>query len=235
MTISAALKNDPASLPHEQTQVESVRYALIRRLGLIFRHHLVGTLQPISVMSQVMQLKLRLVPSDVSALTDSVSKTGGLVRTAIDSCLDVMSWISADAQATTVDAGVGVAECVTHLRSSFSFHGFAMACDASSMGVSVDRSALREVLTAVLFATADHARGLSHIAVDVQAISDTVEITVHLQPGNNPSTPDAGAYRLLQWDEVEALAMAHEVGLRRVDDDLVKIRLSPFIDSSRGA
>lgn len=221
--------HDPMTSLAESSKVEATRYALIRRLGNVFRHHLVGSLQPINLMCQVTHLKLKVVPLDALGVSDSVNQASRSVRTAIDSCLDVLSWFAGDTH-STVSVCVGVDECVSYLRTSFSFHGFVIQNQESKLDVQVSRSALREVLTAVLVAGSDHAHGRSNIVVSVQTISDVVEITMEIRAGKNNSAADPDAYRALEWDEVERLAGLHEVGFRRLADDLVKIRMSPALE-----
>ena len=222
--------DDPTTSFADLSKVEATRYALIRRLGYVFRHHLVGSMQPINVMCQVINLKLKVSPLDALSVSESVNQASGSVRSSINSCLEVASWFAPDMHAT-IDVSVGVAECVSYLRSSFSFHGFALENEESNLEIPVRKIALREVLTAVLIAGADHAQGRSDIVVSVQAISDTVEITMQIRAGKSGSKTDPEAYRVLVWDEVEGLAASHEVGFRRLAEDLVKIRMSPSLET----
>ena len=205
-------------------RVESSRYALIRRLGYLFRHHLVVNLQPLGMVCQVMQHRLSAPTLDVPAMQDRVEQVNRLVRTSIDSCLDVVSWLTAEAQAS-VEIGKAVEECIANVRSSFSFRNFLIHCEQINLETEVSQVAVREVLTAALIAVADHANGLDEIVVSVSTASNVVEIGIELRSGANTSFPEQGAYRLLGWEDVEILATYHGLKFDRISADNVQIRV----------
>jgi len=205
-------------------KVESTKYTLLRRLGFVFRHHLVGSMQPLNIMCQVMHLKLKSAPIDVAAMGESIDKTSGLVSRAINSSLDVIAWLSVD-ESSTVEIGSGVQDCIYHLESSLSFRGFEILHEKSNLNFKVNAAALREVLSAAVLAAADHAEGRSEIEIRILAITDTVEVTLQMHRGTNDSTAEMDAYRLIQWDEVERLAQSHGVGLQHALNEVVKIQL----------
>ncbi len=214
----------------DAAKVESARYALIRRLGFVFRHHLVVNLQPLNMVCQVLHHRLGAETLEVLALHDSVAQITRLVRTSIDSCSDVVSWITADPQLTTA-VSVGVGECLDNVRSSFSFRGFAIHCEESRLGTQVRQVAIREVLTAALFAVADHANGLDEMIVTTTPMADAIEIVIQLRRGVNTSSAEQDAYRLIGWDDVQALADFHSLQLSRHGDELVKMRMPHSFDA----
>jgi len=217
--------NTPTLSAAQALKLESTRYALIRRLGYVFRHHLVVNLQPLNVICQVMQHRLNASPVDIASMRDNVEQVERLVRTSIDSCLDVVSWLTADAQSgVAVDAGIS--ECLANVRGSFSFRGFTLRHEESPLEVSVSRVALREVLTAALFAATDHARGLDEIAVDAKALPGGVEITLQMGRGAGESCAEQGAYRVIEWEDVHVLAASHGIGLSHRSDRLVQMRIA---------
>ena len=214
----------------EVAKLESARYALIRRLGFVFRHHLVVNLQPLNMVCQVLHHRLGAAAPDVPALHDGVDQISRLVRTSIDSCSDVVSWITAD-PLSTIAVEAGVAECLANVRSSFSFRGFSVQCEESNLGSQVTRVAIREVLTSALLATTDHAKGLDDIRVSVKSAAPAVEITIQLRRGSNTSNAEHDAYRLIEWDEVQTLAAFHGAQISRSGDALVTIRLQQSLEA----
>lgn len=205
-------------------QVDATRYALLRRLGFVFRHHLVGGLQPLNIMCRVMHLKLKGDPPDIAALKASVDQAIELVRTATSSCLDVVSWLSVETN-STVGIGEGIGECLSHLRSSFALRGFSIQCEDCSLDMRVSESALREVLTAAVIAAGDEAQGRSDIVIGLQELSDAIDITLKICKGMQESVAEHDAYRLLGWEEVQSLAWAHHVGFERISSEEVRIRM----------
>ena len=211
-------------------RVEPTRYALIRRLGYVFRHHLVVNLQPLSMICQVMHHRLNAEPVDVSAMHNSVDQVSRLVRSSIDSCQDVVSWLTADVQ-SMVAASVAVGECIANLRSSFSFRGFSIRYEEPSLDTVVSQIAVREVLTAALIAATDQANGLDEIVVTLLPTPGALEIAIQLRKGAKESSAEQDAYRLLDWNDVQMLAVAHGQQFSNVSDGFVKIRISDPADT----
>ncbi|MES2584835.1 MAG: hypothetical protein V4627_19070 [Pseudomonadota bacterium] len=204
--------------------VESARYALMRRLGYVFRHHLVVNLQPLSMTCQVMRYRLNGVPIDVSPLHESVDQVERLVRSSIESCSEVISWIAAKGEAG-VSLGEALGECLANIRSSFSFRGFVIRYEDPHITSPVSQVALREVLTAALITVADHAQGLNEIVVTVVDEAKVVDITLQVQSGTGASVGEQNAYRLLTWGDVQSLADFHALQLVHQDTGKVRIRL----------
>jgi hypothetical protein len=56
---------------------EAARYALLRRLAPSMRHHLVVNLQPIGMIYEVMERRLRADPPDLHEVHESAQKING--------------------------------------------------------------------------------------------------------------------------------------------------------------
>lgn len=215
----AAMKTTSEDLA-DRTQVEALRYALMRRIAPVLRHQLVGSLQPLGLVSQVLKHKLRADTPDVAVLADSAERAVALVRGASATSNEVMSWLSSDAD-VAVAVGDCIAQCVAGLHTSLSFHGFALRQDGGLREAPVQHLAAREVLTAALLACADHAQGRSEISIGAREVDGLVQITLAVREGAGASRADEGAYRALQWDEVEALARSHGMRLDHAVDPVV--------------
>ena len=88
----------------------------------------------------VLRRLLSLAPQpDLRQLQESMGKIHGLARAAVDSCLDVVTWLAPVAGAA-VPLDAGVQECTGLLRSSFSFRGFPLA---EALGVQGERRSIR--------------------------------------------------------------------------------------------
>jgi hypothetical protein len=105
--------------------VEAARYALLRRLAYAMRHHMVVHLQPIGMITEVMERRLRMPAPDIGQVHESMDKINGFSRAAVQSCLDVVSWLAPE-PGVAIGLDAGVQECVAMLRSNFSFRGFAL-------------------------------------------------------------------------------------------------------------
>jgi hypothetical protein len=201
-----------ASTPAEPQRVEAARYALLRRLALAMRHHMVVHLQPMGMITELMERRLKSPQPDIGQVLDSMGKIHELSRAAVDSCLDVVTWLAPAPDATT-SVDDGVQEVMGLLRSNFNFRGFPLAETLGGATAQVPRSAMRHVLPAVLLAMTDRAPPPADVRIATQAPGS---VTVEVVPkAGDPGFPGNHPYRLLDWPEVELLAKAEGVAIVR--------------------
>ena len=136
----AAIRRTPSG------PAEAARYALLRRLAPSMRHHLVVNLQPIGMVYEVMDRRLRAAQPDLAEIHESAHKINGFARAALNSCLDVVTWLAPDEEALTPANDV-VRECLGLLATSLTFRGYALRNEIGALGGDVRRSAIRTVLT----------------------------------------------------------------------------------------
>ena len=205
-------------------RVEAARYALLRRLSLAIRHRMLAHLQPIGIMGEVLERRLHQAMPDLVRVGVDMARMHSLTRDAVQTNLDMVSWLEAEPEgAMPLDAGIG--ESVALLRGHFAYRGFALRHASSGAGPAVARATLRALLPAVLFALADEARAPGQLLVESEAASGTVRVRVQEEPqdGAEPAPPP---YRLVAWEDVEALAAAENVMLAR-EADGVMLRFAP--------
>jgi hypothetical protein len=196
-------------------RVEAARYALLRRLAFAMRHHMVVHLQPIGMITEVMERRLLMPDPDLSQVHESMAKINGFSRAAVQSCLDVVTWLAPE-DGATIALDAGVQESVAMLRSNFNFRGFTLKDEVGDAPMEVSRAALRNVLPATLVALTDHAAPPADVVVTAAVHAGSAVLSVTLQPTDG-SEGFAGdpPYRLLEWQEVQALAQAEGAGLER--------------------
>lgn len=206
---------EPHSPPAAQRLVEAARYALLRRLAFAMRHNMVVHLQPIGMITEVMERRLRAATPDLAQIHDGMSRISGFSRAAVESCLDVVTWL-APQPGVTAPLQDGVKDCLALVRSNFSFRGYALQDEVGGEPLPVDRAALRSVLPACLLALTDDVASPADIAVTatVEDGLGVVSVTVTSTQGS-PGFPGDPPYRVLAWHEVEALAAADGVGIER--------------------
>jgi hypothetical protein len=211
MTAKPIQETGGSAVAAPDRRVEAARYALLRRLAFAMRHHMVVHLQPIGMITEVMERRLQSPAPDIGQVHESMAKINGFSRAAVQSCLDVVSWLAPEG-GTVVPLSAGVRECVTLLRSSFNFRGFALKDEVGELPVPVARAGLRNALPAALLALTDHAASPADIVLSAQAGDDPVNLTVALKPtGGAAGFAGDAPYRLLKWDEVQALAAAEGI------------------------
>ena len=195
--------------------VEAARYALLRRLAFAMRHHLVVHLQPIGMITEVMERRLQSPSPDLAQIHESMTKINGFSRAAVQSCLDVVSWLAPE-DGAVVPMDAGVEECLALLRSSFNFRGLTLKNEAGSLPIQVARAGLRNVLPACLLALTDDAASPADIVLSSTHHEGRATLVIAVRPGQgSPGFAGDPPYRLLQWHEVEALARADGIALAR--------------------
>jgi C4-dicarboxylate-specific signal transduction histidine kinase len=214
MTQAPQIVQRPAVGP-ASSLAEAARYALLRRLAPSMRHHLVVNLQPIGMIYEVMDRRLRAPQPDLADVHESAHKINGFARAALNSCLDVVTWLAPD-EDVTITAAEGIRECLGLLATSLTFRGYALRNDAGAVEGTVRRSAIRNVLTAALINATDENPAPAEIVLAIQPHAEALVLSLTLRPteGEPGFTPEA-AYRPIEWSDVEALAAAESVSVSR--------------------
>jgi C4-dicarboxylate-specific signal transduction histidine kinase len=203
------------SSPAQDAAVEAARYALLRRLAPSMRHHLVVNLQPIGMVYEIMDRRLRASEPNLADVHDSAQKINSYAKAALASCLDVVTWLAPDESATTT-ASEGVRECLALVGTSFTFRGFTLRNEVGEVPGDVQRGAFRNVVTGALVHLSDSRDPPAEIAVTAQAGPEGLEVILAIRDGKGePGFATAPAYRPLAWADVEALARADGVQLQR--------------------
>jgi len=195
------------------SSVEGARYALLRRLAPAMKHHLVVNLQPIGMIYDVMERRLQSPAPDLAQIRESAAKINGFSRAAVRSCLDVMTWLSPEEGATSTVAE-GVEECLGLLNGNFNFRGFSITNEVGRLELAVARSAIRNILTSSMLACTDGREQPADLTLRAESGADSVLLTIALQDATaGEGFPNDGAYRMLTWGDVAALAGAEGVAV----------------------
>lgn len=203
----------PASYP--SPAAEAARYALLRRLAPSMRHHLVVNLQPIGMIYEVMDRRLRAAVPDLAQLQDSAGKINGFAKAALASCIDVVGWLAPD-DTVAITIPAAVRECSGLLATSLGFRGYALRSEVGEVPGHVRRSAIRNLLTATLVHCTDHQASPADLVLSAAAEADAALVTVAVRP--TQGDPGIGAevnYRKVAWEDLQALAEADGAQVRR--------------------
>ena len=211
---------------------EAARYALLRRLAPSIRHHLVVNLQPIGMIYEVMDRRLRAPQPDLANVHESAQKINGFARAALNSCLDVVSWLAPDDSATATLAD-GTRECSSLLASSLSFRGYALRNEVGDVPGEVRRAAIRNLLTATLIYATDELPPPAELVLAGEALDEGARLTLTVRPthGDKGFISEPG-YRQLEWGDVQSLALSEGAEVARESEHCLSVLL-PWVRAAQ--
>jgi hypothetical protein len=231
MTPTARVQEAAAGLPPSGL-AEAARYALLRRLAPSMRHHLVVNLQPIGMIYEVMDRRLRAAEPDLAEVHESAHKINGFARAALNSCLDVVGWLAPDEEVPATAEG-GVRECLGLLATSLTFRGYVLRNEVGAVPGEVRRAAIRNVLTAALIHCTDENPGPAELVLAAPPRQDALVLELTLRPsaGEQGFSPEP-VYRPIEWADVEALAAAESVDVSRQGRQRLRISI-PLVAAAK--
>ena len=205
----------------EKRLAEAARYALVRRLAPAIRHNMAGALQPVSMIAAMLERRVQSATPDMAQLGKNSRDIGLLSREAAGSCMDLMGWI-APKDNDLVALHAAVEEAVGLVATELSFKGFGLANETADTTAELPRAVVRSVFLAGLLALTDAAPAPASVRISSHTPADgAVTLTLELSPTDGEaSSNNAPAYRLIDWDDVQALARAEGVALAVADHRL---------------
>jgi hypothetical protein len=214
MTSQSQASQEQAALPLE-SRAEAARYALLRRLAPSMRHHLVVNLQPIGMIYEVMERRLRAPEPNFAEVHEGAHKINGFARAALNSCLDVVTWLAPEEGAVST-LEEGARESLGLLTTSLTFRGYAVRNELGHTNGEVRRSAIRNVLTAAIIHLTDVNPPAADLVLTAEAGSDAAELTLTIRPNESEAGfPTESSYRSLDASDLDALAAAESVQVSR--------------------
>ena len=210
--------------PHPAAAAEAARYALIRRLAPSMRHHLVVNLQPIGMIYEVMDRRLRAAQPDLAQVQDSAGKINGFAKAALHSCIDVVGWLAPD-ETATIAVDEAVRESAALLATSLSFRGYALRNEVQALPRTVRRAAIRNLLTATLLYCTDERPASADLVISAAAGDEAVIDVLYRATEGDASFRGEPNYRKLEWADLQALAAADGVTVER-EGERVRLRFA---------
>lgn len=214
MTPPNTPSSTPASHPgQELLREEAARYALLRRIAPAIRHHMAGTLQPIGMISAILERRLQASAPDLAVLRDNSKSISTLSRSAASGCMNLITWV-VPKENGVIPLEAGVEEALGMLATDLAFRGFTVANQVNAPEVNTSVFALRTVFTACLIALTDAAHAPATVVLSSEPADGQTRVRITISRDNGEAAPDeARTYRALGWDDVQALAAAEKVSI----------------------
>jgi hypothetical protein len=211
----------PGAQRKSRATAEGARYGVLRRLAPSLKHDMVVNLQAISMMAEVLGVRLERTPNIPAEFQDNIAKLNRLAREAVRNCIKVSTWIE-PGEDEAVRLADGIDECVALLANNFSFRGFTIDKELPDADFRVWRAPLRALLAASLICLTDAALVPSQIRIRAEVMNGLAELTVRVVPRDDEleAQPFEPAYRTLDWADVQSLADAEGITLVRGPDQV---------------
>lgn len=200
---------------------EAARYALMRRLLPAIRHNIAGSLQPIGMMSAMLERRIQSVTPDLAQFVKNTQALTALSREAVATSKNLMAWLAPiDNELIAINSAVD--ESFSLVATELSFRGYSLDNQAADSVARLPKGVLRSVFTASLIALTDMADQPAAIVVTAQNGAGVIQLKITVEPCalNDPAITATriSNYRLLQWDDVQALADVEGVKLEHAPD-----------------
>lgn len=207
----------PSTIPFlNERLAEAARYALMRRLLPAIRHNIAGTLQPIGMMSAMLERRMKAATPDLAQLGKNTQALNTLSREAAAISLNLMTWL-APKDNDLVAVNSAVEESLGLMTTELSFRGFSVVNQTAEVVMVLPKGILRSVFTASLIALTDSTDSAASVVVSAEGEEGNARLKITLEPGGTPELAAMGnripTYRALQWADVQAIADAEGVRL----------------------
>ena len=205
-----------------QRLAESARYALLRRLAPALRHNMAGALQPLAMMSILLEKRLQNPSPDLSAVVKNSSQLNKASGEAAKACMDVMTWLAPSAS-DFISITKAIEDATKLVTTELSFKGLTVVNDTADLQAEMSRSLIRNVFMAALMALTDAAMTPTDVLIQARLDAEALVLTISLQPTPGElSNTDTGSieppYRKLDWADVRVLAEVESVQLAHTCD-----------------
>ena len=211
-----------SEIPHlKERLAEAARYAVMRRLLPAIRHNLAGTLQPIGMMSAMLERRLKGTAPDMDQLVKNSQSLTTLSREAAATSLNLMTWL-APKDNELIPVNSAVEESLGLMSTELSFRGFSMDNQTTEAAAKLPKGMLRNVFTASLIALTDMFEPPATVVIGVEGTADAIGLRITIAAITRNELVTDGqrmlTYRALQWADVQALADAEGVQIEHAAD-----------------
>ncbi|MDB5884182.1 MAG: hypothetical protein JWR74_353 [Polaromonas sp.] len=215
----------PSEIPHlKERLAEAARYALMRRLLPAIRHNIAGSLQPIGMMSAMLERRIQSLTPDLVQVAKNTQALTALSREAAATAKNLMTWLApVDNELIPVNSAVD--ESFSLMATELSFRGFTLDNQAVDSLARLPKGMLRSVFTASLIALTDMADQPSAVVVTAHDEANGIRLKITVEPSGSDDLATLAiripTYRALLWDDVQALADVEGVQLEMAADGVL--------------
>ena len=202
---------------------EAACYAVLRRLIPVLRHDVAGAMQPVRMLLMVLERRVQIPEPDLQAITKNVLSASALTKQATADCINALGWI-ASSEDTNVSLRSSVDEAVKLLAMELSAHGLELVNGITDDSASAPQSFLRSVFMGALLAFCDQRTLGATLQVTFEAATHSHQsgwLQLRMLVDDTQKSPASldivRKYRMIGWEDVQAMARSFSVKLERGD------------------
>lgn len=220
--MSAFADQEPVRPQHQQRLAEAARYAVLQRLAPVLRHDVAGFLQPVGMLTKVLQRRVQMADPDLPEISKNLASISALVKEASTGCMNAMGWmVSGDDKVMGLHSGVN--EAIKMLEPEFFSADLALLNGISDEQASAPQAFLRNVFVGALLAFCDQRTAGNTLQVTLEEESGNGDanraLLLRMLPGDTVNTPASTdthrQSRSIDWQDVEAMAGSFKVTMAR--------------------
>ncbi len=178
-----------------------------------------GVLQPVTMMAAIVEKRLLAPTPELPLVAKTSSDVRAMALAATRTTLDLMRWISVDADAR-VPTDKGIEDALHLVATELSFRGITCVNETAGVSTEVALHHVRGVVVAGMLALADAAATPASLRLTASPTGDAIVVTITVevvQPDSAVTAPSdefrlgLATYRQIDWDDVDAIATADGV------------------------
>jgi hypothetical protein len=188
----------------EQANAIAFRFEIIKRLAPGFRHRMLGRMQPIALLSQLMGKKIQAGQTESGFLLKRLQELKDSLSAATNATVDLFSWLNPDDQSLQPLNSI-VEECLDLLKMDIYTSNVVFENTITSQAL-VRVSRLRHVLAACLLTFIDSTEKAAKVTLSAQQLAGDWSIEMSVQPVDAaPKLMNADA-SFVHWEAIQLIS-----------------------------
>ncbi|MGQ2964254.1 hypothetical protein [Methylophilus sp.] len=188
---------DPAS-------AVALRFEIIKRLAPGFRHRMLGRMQPIALLSQLMDKKIQAGQTESGFLLKRLKELKDSLSAATNATVDLFSWLNPDDQNLQPLNSI-VEECLDLLKMDIYTSNVVFHNTITSPAL-VKASRLRHVLAACLLTYIDSTEKAAQVTLSAQQVAGDWVLEMAMQPADAAPKQANALATFVNWGSIALIS-----------------------------
>jgi hypothetical protein len=188
----------------EHASAVALRFEIIKRLAPGFRHRMLGRMQPIALLSQLMGKKIQAGQTESGFLLKRLQELKDSLSAATNATVDLFSWLNPDDQSMQPLNSI-VEECLDLLKMDIYTSNVVFDNTITSQAL-VRVSRLRHVLAACLLTFIDSTEKAAKVTLSAQQLAGDWSIEMSIQPVDAAPKLMSAEANFVSWEAIQLIS-----------------------------